>query len=128
MALPIELRERVVAAYQDGLGSYEHIAEIFDVAICSVRRWVELFKNTGRIDRRLAPGAEPRIKDDQLAELVKLVEEKPDRTVNELCMAWQERTGEIISPSAMNRALARAGMSLKKRHSVLRNARVRKIS
>ena len=83
MALSIDLRERVASAYEAGNGSYEELAENFGVAICSVRRWVALLRETGSVRKRSAPGAVPRIKDCQLVELVQLVEEKPDRGLNE---------------------------------------------
>jgi len=115
MALSIDLRERVAAAYEAGNGSYEEIAEIFGVAICSVRRWVGLLRTTGGVQKRSAPGAVPIIKDYQLSELVQLVEEKPDRTLNELCEIWRERFGIKLSISTIDRALARANLTLKKR-------------
>ena len=125
MALSVDLRERVAAAYEAGSGSYEEIAENFGVAICSVRRWVDLLRKTGSVQKRSAPGAAPLIKDCQLAELVQLVEEKPDRGLNELCIVWQERFKVKVSKSAMDRALARANMTLKKRPFGLRNVRAK---
>jgi transposase len=128
MALSIDLRERVVSAYEAGHGSYEEIAENFGVAICSVRRWVSILRKTGSVQKRSAPGAAPRIKDCQLVELGQLIEEKPDRTLNELCLIWQERFGVTISKSAMDRALARANLTLKKRRFGLKNARAKVLS
>lgn len=125
MALSIDLRDRVVAAYEAGNGSYEEIAENFGVAICSVRRWVGLLRETGSVQKRSAPGAAPLIKDCQLLQLVQLVEEKPDRGLNELCAVWQERFGVKVSKSSMDRALARANITLKKRHFGLRNVRAK---
>jgi transposase len=125
MALSIDLRERVAAAYEAGNGSYEEIAENFGVAICSVRRWVALLRKTGSVKKRSAPGAVPKIKDFQLVELVKLVEEKPDLGLNELCAIWQERFGVVISKSAMDYSLARANLTFKKKHFGLKNARTK---
>jgi transposase len=123
MALSIDLRERVTASYEAGNGGYEEIAENFGVAICSVRRWVGLLRTTGSVQKRSAPGAVARIKDHQVVELAQLVEEKPDRGLNELCVIWQERFGVAISKSAMDRALTRANLTLKKRRFALENAR-----
>ncbi len=95
------------------------------MAICSVRRWVSLLRETGSVQKRSAPGAVPRIKDCQLVELVQLVEEKPDRGLNELCVILQERFGVTVSKSAMDRALARANMTLKKRHFGLKSVRAK---
>jgi transposase len=128
MALSIDLRERVAAAYEAGNGSYEEIAEDFGVAICSVRRWVDLLRETGSVKKRSAPGAAPRIKDCQLVELAQIVEEKPDRSLNELCVIWQERFGVMISKSAMDRSLVRANLTLKKRRFWLKNARPKVLS
>lgn len=118
----------MTASYEAGNGSYEEIAENFGVGICSVRRWVSLLRETGSVQKRSAPGAVPSIKDCQLVELAQLVEEKPDRTLNELCQKWQERFGVVISKSSMDRALARANLTLKKRRLELKNAKLNMLS
>lgn len=118
----------MTSCYEAGDGSYEAIAENFGVGICSVRRWVALLRATGSVQKRSAPGAASRISESQLAELVKIVEEKPDRTLKELCATWQERFGVAISKSAMERTLSRANLTLKKRRFGLKNVRAKMLS
>jgi transposase len=123
MALSNDLRLLVVAAYQAGNEGYEKVAQRFGVAVCSVRRWVELFNETATVDKRPQTTNNPSpITTEKLSELVALVQEKPDRTVQELADIWNERNGTNISRSSMTRALQRAGVSLKKRRFVQQNA------
>ena len=45
----IELRIRVVAAYESGAGSYPEVAARFDVGEASVKRWVHLQRREGDV-------------------------------------------------------------------------------
>jgi len=45
----IELRTRVVDAYESGTGSYPEVAERFDVGEASVKRWVLLRRRGGDV-------------------------------------------------------------------------------
>ena len=46
----IELRERVVGAYEAGMGSYPEIAKIFNLGEATVKRWVWRYRR--RVDKR----------------------------------------------------------------------------
>ena len=45
----VELRIRVVGAYESGVGSYPEVAAQFDVGEASVRRWVRLQRRHGDV-------------------------------------------------------------------------------
>lgn len=122
MALSIDLRERVVKAYISNEGGYEAIAERFNIGICSVRRWVALQKETGRLETRPHKGRQAKIPQQQLPELEALVLEKSDRTTEELKNLWIERKGVSMHASSVLRALKRLGMTVKKRPFGQRNA------
>ena len=114
----MDLRERIVARYQRGDVTYAQLAETFGIGEATVSRLLRRNRERGVLERD-APGGgfPPRIAPDQLACLVKLVAEKPDRTVPELCEVWMARHGGFLSESSMKRALARAGVTRKKRPS-----------
>jgi len=45
-AYPVELRERVVHAYESGVGSYPEVGAMFNVGEATVRRWTSLRRRT----------------------------------------------------------------------------------
>src|SRR5262245_57720414 len=53
---PVALRERVVAAYESGNGTYVEIAELFGVGEASVKRWVWLKRKQGSVEPKAAGG------------------------------------------------------------------------
>ena len=53
---PVAFRERVVAAYEAGKGTYPVIAELFGIGEASVKRWVWLKRKLGSLEPRAAGG------------------------------------------------------------------------
>jgi transposase len=53
---PLALRERVVAAYEAGKGTYPELAELFGVGEASVKRWVWLQRKLGHVLPKAAGG------------------------------------------------------------------------
>lgn len=108
-ALSLDLRQRLVARYERGDMTYVEVAETFGVGEATVSRLLRRRREQGSLERD-PPGGRypPRIAAEHLPRLVKLVAEKPDWTVPELCEAWKARYGGILSESSMKRALLRA--------------------
>jgi len=46
-AYPKELRERVIRAWQRKNATWEELAELFDVGLATVNRWIGRFRRTG---------------------------------------------------------------------------------
>jgi len=114
--LPKELRSRVVEGFEAGLGTMNEIAERFRVSASSVSRWARLNMLYEDINPKPHGGGPPqKITDNDLDGVRELVNEKPDRTLDELTAAWNERYPQRVGRSSINRALIRAGFSLKKR-------------
>ena len=118
-AYPLALRERAVRAYEAGEGSYEALAEQFEVSISSLLRWVTQVRSTGDVTPRARGGGwhSP----VELAVLERVIADRPDATCEELRRAYNRRVGraQAVSRSAIVRAVHRAGFVLKK------NARAR---
>lgn len=115
--LPIELRSRVVEAFNAG-GTLAELAERFSVSVASVHRWVKLDEYYSNLSPKPHGGhREHKIRDEDLAKLKALVLEKPDRTVLELAAEWNTRYAQSIGNAVMGRALLRAGLTFKKRLS-----------
>jgi len=118
-AYPSALRERAVRAYEAGEGSYEAIAEQYDVSISSLLRWVTQVRTTGDVTPRPRGGGWQSPVDTTVLEAV--IAEQPDATCEELRRAYNRQVGRAagVSRSAIVRAVHRAGFVLKK------NARAR---
>lgn len=116
--LSIDIKRRVVSAYEAGEGSYAMLAERFDIGPASVSRILRAHRERGDVSPQPhGGGMPPRIPEKELPMLRRLVAKKPDRTVEELAKVWRELTGVPISRSAMMRALQRAELTRKKKRS-----------
>jgi transposase len=103
-----DLRDRVIAARDGGMRT-KRVAEVFKVSASWVRRVMQRRREHGEQSPRPRGGA-TLIKID-LDKLRQLVQEQPDATVRQL----HERLGIACSVSAVDMALRRMGLSVKKR-------------
>jgi transposase len=113
-AHPLELRTRVVQAYEAGQGSYAGVAVQFSVGEASVKRWVRLKRRQGDVVPRRKGGGTPSLiaREEIEAALARL----RDATAGELTAEfnrkrhWRAR----VHVSSMKRALHRYGYVVKK--------------
>lgn len=119
MAAPYsqDLRDRVLAAYDDGLKT-KQIADLLHVSPSWVRRVKQRRREHGETSPRSMGGA-TMIKID-LARLAVLVKRKPDATLLELRDALDVECTE----AAVCLALKRLGLTFKKRRSMRRSRTV----
>ena len=112
-ALSMDLRERVIAAVDEGV-SRRQVAERFGVSASSAIRWCQLQRDSG--DARPMPQGGDRRSQRIEAEAVRilsLVRETPDITLEEIKAELAER-GLLFSVSAIWRFLDRRGLTFKK--------------
>lgn len=113
-----DLRERIVAAYDRGEGTRQHIAERYNVSLGMVKKLLQQRRATGDIGNRHAySGRKPTITPKHERLLKRLVREQPDMTLEEM----REAARLECTPQAIHYALLRMGLSLKKRRSAPRN-------
>lgn len=113
-AYPLELRGRVVDAYEAGEGSYAELAERFRIGSASVKRWVRLLRRNGHLRPRKKGGGN---RSDISVELIEaLVARLGDATAGEITAEYNRgRHGkERRHVSSIKRALHRAGFVVKK--------------
>lgn len=115
-ALSLDLRERVLAACDEGDLTRQEVADEWVVS----RSFVQKLLRRRADGRPLAPephsgGAAPVLGEQELERLRELVREKPDRTLAELRSALQESGGPQVSVPTVCRALKKLGLPLKKR-------------
>jgi transposase len=112
--LSLDLRERILAAYDRGDGTRQEIADRYDVSLGMVKKLLQQRRATGDIaPRHHRSGAKPKITPQHQKRLRRLVREHPDMTLEEL----RDALGVSCTPQAVHYALGRMGLPLKKRRS-----------
>jgi len=113
MAYPMEFRKIVAAAY-DACGSSIEVAQQYRCSEAWVRRLIQRRREDGTLaPRPLKPPDNRKLKEKELSELSRLIEESPDMTLQELA----ERLEKKVSIATVHRATKRLKLSLKKSHS-----------
>lgn len=106
-----DLRGRVVEAVDEGATRRE-AAERFGISVTSAVRWHQFWRNAGVIGAKPWGGSRSPL-EDYAEEILGLVEEQPDRSLNEIVAAMHKR-GMQGSRTALVRFLGRHGITLKK--------------
>ena len=110
-AYSMDLRERVVAACDEGVDTREEIAERFGVSVSWMRDLLRRRRETGSIaPRPHGGGRAPAFDEEAAARLREAVKADDDATLVELA----EAAGVACCASAVHRALARLGITRKK--------------
>ncbi len=116
-AYSLDLRERVVGAFDVGDMTDEQVAELFQVGEATVHRWKRLKRETGSLVPRppRGGGMPPRVAPEKYDLVQEIVRTEPDLTVAEVAWEFHRRAGRSVSPSAMGRTLQKLGLTRKKR-------------
>lgn len=117
-AYPVELRQRVVEAYEAGEGAYPELADRFGLGEATVKRWVWQLHREGHVNPHDKGGGN--VSNISLPELERIVERLGDATAGEITAAYNRhrRGKERRHVSSIKRALYRAGYVVKKNASV----------
>jgi transposase len=107
-----DLRERVIEAVDEG-ASRREAAERFDVSASSAVRWLQLWRNDGVCTPKPRGGSRSAL-EDHAEEILTLVDEQSDWTLNEFVLAMHKRRIPG-SRSALARFLGRRGITFKKK-------------
>lgn len=112
---PIDFREKVIKAYEQGDTSIRKLAARFDVSKAFVQRLLKQKKIKGHLQPEKQGGSLKGALDGYSNQLALMVEKYPDATLSEYCEYWAETYGLWLSTSTMCRALQREQLTLKKR-------------
>lgn len=119
--LSLDLRERILAAYDHDEGTRPEIAHRFRVSLGMVKKLLQQRRRTGNIaPRHHLAGRKPMIVASHRSQMRSLLAGKNDLTLREL----REATGLQCSLQAINVVLGKMGLTYKKRHSALANKTV----
>jgi transposase len=110
--LSLDLRERILAAYDQAEGTREEVAHRFRVSLGMVKKLIQQRRRTGHIGpRHHHSGRKPLIVASHHAHLRVLLDKKPDLTLKELRAA----TGLRCTLPAIHYALQKLELTYKKR-------------
>ena len=119
----LDLRQKILRAYDQHLGSQRALATLFGVSHAFLEPWLRRRRTTGEIaPRPHAGGRRPCCDPAALTVVRQLVHEPPDATLEELCTQLQQRRGLRVSVATMCRILQRLGLPRKKSPSMPTNA------
>jgi transposase len=111
----IDLRQRIVDAYKKAEGSVRELAHRFVVTSKTVQNYLNLERQTGSVAPRPHGGGQaPKLDDAGVQQVRALVEEKNDRTLNEMAKELETRLNVHVSRSTMWRVLERLDLPRKK--------------
>jgi transposase len=116
-ALSVDLRQRIMTAYEAKEGSQRQLAERFKVSLSFIRDLRRHHRETGTVEPKPhGGGAVAKIGKEQLPMIEALVTAQPDALLEELCERFAGKTGVEVSVSTMQRAVCRLKLSVKKKH------------
>jgi transposase len=111
----IDLREKVVNAYNSGNISVRKLAVNFGVGKAFVQKMLKQYKEDGHVNPRKQGTNKKAVLADYSNQLIALVEKYPDATLSEYCEYWLESQGQLVSSSMMCRELQKLNLTRKKK-------------
>ena len=117
MANPLskELREKIVIAYEKGLGTIKEVAEMFDITPRTVAKYLQIFRETGDLTPKPLPGRPPILTNENLDIIKKIIILNKDGTLQDFRDSFKEKTGIHIAISTMQNACDKLNMNRKKK-------------
>jgi transposase len=122
---PTALRERAVRAYEGSAETYAEVAARFSIHLNTLVRWVQGARDRGTV--LPAPRGGGWYSPVDIPLLHALIDERPDRTTEELTRAYNQRAAPEahVHRSSVLRALRRTGYVFKKNARDRRSKTVR---
>ncbi len=111
----VDLREKVVNAYQLGNISVRKLAVNFGVGKAFVQKMLRQYKEQGHLNPGKQGTRKKAVLADSSTELIALVAKYPDATLSEYCEYWLESQGQLVSSSMMCRELQKLNLTRKKK-------------
>lgn len=115
-AYSIDLRKKILSAWQNKEGSQRELAKRFKVSLSFIRNFLRRYRETGEIAAHPQGGdRRSRLKGEELELLQNLVSEKTDIYLREITCELQERRNIHVSKSTVCRQLKKLQLGRKKK-------------
>jgi transposase len=112
----LDLRQRVLDAWQRGEGSQRQLAARFSVHLTFVRNLLRLYRQSGSLQPRPhGGGCRPLAEGPVLERLAQMVAQRPDDTLDEHRERLAAEGGPAMSRATLARALQRLKLTVKKK-------------
>jgi len=110
-----EMREKIVSAYRNGLGTIKQISNIFGVAERTVSKFLKIESETGDLTPNHSPGRPPIIDKNNLTIIKKIVLLNNSGTLQKYCEEFYKETGLAVCLSSMSSACKKLNLRRKKK-------------
>ena len=115
MAYGLELRERVIGAWNHGEYTQVDLADVFGISISTLKRWLCKVRHGEGLEPKSNQSGRPRKIDEKGEETIKqLVRENPSITLKELSKAYYKRHKIRVDKSILSRSLQELNLRYKK--------------
>ena len=112
----LDLRQRVVKAYEQGIGSIAQISQMFNVGQTFVKKMLRLKRETGDLSPQPHGGGKPpSLSANHLALLRAKVRQQSDLSLAELQAYVQQQSQVSVHIATISRALSQLGLPRKKK-------------
>ena len=125
----IDFRKKILKVFQEENLSIRQLAQRFGVAKSFIQKLLKQQQETG--DIRPLPqgrGPSPKLNQEHLVNLIEILENQNDVTLEELCHLLEEKTKVRVSRATMGRVIQTLNYSFKKKRYTLKKKKVRKFS
>ncbi len=112
--LSLDLRQRIVSAFEQGEGSRQTLARRFGVGEATVQRLLRRKRQTGTLHPKPMGGRAPIVSDEELTLFETWLTEDCDLSQRELAQRFADKTGKAISQPSVCRVLKRLEITRKK--------------
>lgn len=114
-AYSVDLRQKIVDAYNQQEGSQRQLAKRFRVSLTFIESLLKRYRTDGTVEPRAHGGGQvAKLSPEQQAVLAALVEEDNDAILVELCDRLKQRVGVCISRATMGRYIQKLKLTRKK--------------
>jgi transposase len=111
----IEFRRKILEVHEKESLSRRKLAQRFCVSTNFVQKLIKQYKETGNIYPQPQGGSpEPKLKGEQLIDLIEIIETHNDATLEELCDLLDEKLQLRVSRATMGRITQKLNYSVKK--------------
>ncbi len=110
----LDIREKIVNTYLEGNTTVRGVAKRFRVSPGVVQRLLNLKRTKNNLAPLKPSGGKPSQLEGYKVQVIEMVAQYPDYTLEEYCEYCEEITGVRLSASAMCRFLQKQNLSVKK--------------